>query len=93
MKTNIEALKDLYVALGGTGTDYTAVTIPEALNSIGALLGSSAVNQLTPDCIEAIATAITGKSVVTLEEKNVTANGTYTAASGKAYSKVKVEVE
>ena len=34
-----------------------------------------------------------GKTYVELEEKEVTANGTYTAETGKAYSKVTVTVE
>ena len=36
--TNIEALKDLYVAMGGNADNFTAQTIPEALELIKTVL-------------------------------------------------------
>lgn len=90
---------NLVEALNKLGTNLTGATVAgkneqEALNAIATALKGSTVAATNPvDAIDEIAGAIYGKSLVTLEEKSVTANGTYTPSSGKAYSKVVVAVE
>lgn len=47
MKTTVEALKDLYVELGGDADDVqNIVTIPDIIESIAALIKSGATKEL-----------------------------------------------
>lgn len=47
MDTTVNALKDLYVALGGTASDVTNISrIPDMIEAIAALVESGATNEL-----------------------------------------------
>ena len=47
MDTTIDALKNLYVALGGTASDVADITIiPDMINAISALVASGATAEL-----------------------------------------------
>ncbi len=49
MDKTVDALKALYVALGGTGTDFTARTIPEGLMMIATVAGTIATAAATAE--------------------------------------------
>ena len=90
---------NLTQAINDFGTKLTGATIAgrneqEALNKIAtALSGSTCDATNWADAFVAMGAAVNGKSVVTLETKNITSNDTYNAASGKAWNKVVVAVE
>lgn len=44
--TNVEALKDVYVALGGDADDFTATTNPEAIALIATVIPSALGDKL-----------------------------------------------
>ena len=44
--TNVEALKELYVALGGSEADFTATTNPEAIHLIATVLPTAIAAEL-----------------------------------------------
>ena len=44
--TNVEALKELYVALGGDADDFTATTNPEAIAQIATVVPSALGDKL-----------------------------------------------
>lgn len=86
-----EALNEFGTKL--CGTTIAGTNEQDALNKIAASLSGNTVNYVNwNEALLAMANAINGKSLVTLEEKSVTANGTYTPSSGKAFSKVTVNV-
>ena len=97
MTNNVEALRTLYVALGGEASDVeNASTIVEVLNAIAVLFegdGDAALNAEAIANIAAVASSIY-PSPATLIEKEITENGTYNASSDEAdgYSKVTVSV-
>lgn len=99
MNNNVEALKALYAALGGTPADVAdALAIVDVLNAIAAKYDGDDDATLNPDAIAniaAIAGSITPSPVQpTLIEKSITANGTYTASDDGAdgYSSVTANV-
>lgn len=49
MDKTMDALKALYVALGGTGTDFTARTIPEGIMMIATVAGTIATAATTTE--------------------------------------------
>ncbi len=71
--TNVEALKALYVALGGeTSGVADAVTIVEVLNATATLLGSDAAPALTnADAIANIAAVASGAVAPALQDRTV----------------------
>jgi hypothetical protein len=85
--TNVEALKALYAALGGTASDVAnCTTIVEVLNAISAKYEGADDATLNPDAIANI-TAVVGSIAPdpTLENKTVTpatAEQTITASEG-----------
>lgn len=94
--TNIDALKTLYAALGGTPADVTnAVTNVDVLNAIAALFEGEDDATQNAEAIANIA-AVAGNISPdpTLITKSITANGTYNASSDNAdgYSSVTVNV-
>ena len=92
--TNVEALKALYVALGGDADDVANVsTIVGVLNAIAAKYDGEDDATLNPEAISNIA-EIAGSLTPTLIEKNITANGEYAASADEAdgYSSVNVTV-
>lgn len=94
--TNVEALKALYVALGGDADDVANVsTIVGVLNAIAAKYDGDDDATINPDAIANI-TAVLDNIIPdpTLIEKTITANGTYTATTDNAdgYSEVTVNV-
>lgn len=44
--TNVEALKELYVALGGNEADFTATTNPEAIHLIATVAATAIAPEL-----------------------------------------------
>lgn len=71
--TNVEALKALYVALGGETTGVAdAVTIVDCLNAIATLLGSAAVAVTNADAIANIAAVASSAITPNLQNKTVT---------------------
>ena len=94
--TNVEALKALYVALGGAADDVANVsTIVGVLNAIAAKYEGQDDATLNPEAIANI-TAVLDNIIPdpTLIEKSITANGEYVASSDNAdgYSSVSVNV-
>lgn len=95
--TNVEALKALYVALGGDADNVANTsTIVGVLNAIAAKYEGEDDATLNPDAIANI-TAVIGTIIPappTLIEKNITANGEYAASADDAngYSSVTVAV-
>lgn len=90
--TNVEALKTLYTALGGTADLSSAVTVAEVLNAIAVLFGGSSDAIQIADAIQAI-TAVAGAIVPTKQTKTVTpttSKQNVTADSGKVLEKVTV---
>ena len=89
---------NLVEALNKFGTNLTGATVAgkneqEALNAIAtSLKGSTVAATNWVEAIDEIADAVYGKSVVTLEDKNITAEGTFTPSSGKAWKKVVVDI-
>lgn len=89
---------NLTEALNFMGTKLCNATIAgtneqDALNKIAASLSGSAVNYDNWNAaIIAIGNAVNGKSIVTLEDKTITAEGTFTPSSGKAWKKVVVDI-
>lgn len=85
--TNVEALKALYAALGGTASDVAnCTTIVEVLNAIAAKYDGESDATINPDAIANIA-AVAGSMPPdpTLENKTVTpttAEQTITAGEG-----------
>lgn len=79
MKTTPEALKDLYVALGGEASAVAdASTNVDMLNAISDKFGGSNDASLNPDAIENIASV--ADNIIGVEPtgtKNITENGTY----------------
>lgn len=94
--TNVEALKALYVALGGDADDVANVsTIVGVLNAIAAKYDGDDDATINPDAIANI-TAVLNNIIPdpTLIEKTITANGEYAASADDAdgYSSVTVNV-
>lgn len=90
MKTTPEALKDLYVALGGTLADVADMsTSVEVLNAIAAKYEGDDDASLNPDAIENIA-AVADSLVVPTGKKTITENGTDIDVA--AFEKVDVNV-
>lgn len=89
---------NLVEALNEFGTKLTGGTIAgkneqDALNKIAASLSGNAVNYVNwSEAFLAMAAAVDGKSIVTLEDKSITAEGTFTPAAGKAWKKVVVDI-
>lgn len=70
--TNVEALKALYVALGGeTSGVADAVTIVDCLNAIATLLGSAAVAVTNADAIANIAAVASGAVAPALQDRTI----------------------
>lgn len=85
--TNVDALKALYTALGGTADDVAdKTTIVGVLNAIATLLGSAAAAATTnADAIANIAAVASGAVTPSLQNKTVTpttSEQTITAGSG-----------
>lgn len=90
--TNVDALKALYTALGGSADLTTAVTVAEVLNAIAVLFGGSSDAIQISDAIQAI-TAVAGAIVPAKQTKTVTpttSKQNITADSGKVLEKVTV---
>lgn len=90
--TNVEALKALYTALGGTDDLSSAVTVAEVLNAIAVLFGGNSDAIQIADAIQAI-TAVAGAIVPAKQTKTVTpttSKQNITADSGKVLEKVTV---
>ena len=94
--TTPEALKALYVALGGDADDVaTANTSVDVLNAIAVKFEGDGDATLNPDAIMNVVAVLDNMIPdPTLIDKNITANGTYNASSDEAdgYKKVVVEV-
>lgn len=85
--TNVDALKALYTALGGTADDVAdKITIVGVLNAISTLLGSAAAAATTnADAIANITAVASGAVTPSLQNKTVTpttSEQTITAGSG-----------
>lgn len=94
--TNVEALKALYVALGGDADDVANVsTIVGVLNAMAAKYDGESDATINPDAIANI-TAVLNNIIPepTLIEKTITENGEYDPADDNAdgYSSVSVNV-
>lgn len=98
MISTLNAIKDLYTALGGESADVlnanSEITVLNGILGLGSIGGC----QFIPDAIKAIAdnfALIDPSPAATLVEKTVSANGTYNATSDSAngYSKVTVLVD
>lgn len=71
--TNVEALKNLYTALGGSSeTVAGAVTILDMLNATAALLGSEAVAEDNAGAIANIAAVASSAVAPPLQDRTVT---------------------
>ena len=94
--TTPEALKALYVALGGDADDVaTANTSVDVLNAIAVKFEGNGDATLNPDAIMNVVAVLDNMIPdPTLIDKNITANGTYNASSDEAdgYKKVVVNV-
>ena len=94
--TTPEALKALYVALGGDADDVaTANTSVDVLNAIAVKFEGDGDATLNPDAIMNVVAVLDNMIPdPTLIDKNITANGTYNASSDEAdgYKKVVVNV-
>ena len=94
--TTPEALKALYVALGGDADDVaTANTSVDVLNAIAVKFEGDGDATLNPDAIMNVVAVLDNMIPdPTLIDKNITANGTYNASSDEAggYKKVVVDV-
>lgn len=94
--TTPEALKALYVALGGDADDVaTANTSVDVLNAIAVKFEGDGDATLNPDAIMNVVSVLDNMIPdPTLIDKNITANGTYNASSDEAdgYKKVVVNV-
>ena len=94
--TTPEALKALYVALGGDADDVaTANTSVDVLNAIAVKFEGDGDATLNPDAIMNVVAVLDNMIPdPTLIDKNITANGTYNASSDEAdgYKKVIVNV-
>ena len=74
MNTTIEALQNLYVALGGTLSDVSdIVTIPDMVNALATLISSGATAELpavkTADNVKVL-TVVSGKWQASLPSSN-----------------------
>ena len=71
--TNVDALKSLYTALGGSSdTVANAVTIVEVLNAISTQLGGTATATTNADAIAAIAAVAAAAITPKLQNKTIT---------------------
>lgn len=72
--TNVEALKALYLALGGESSDVdAAVTIVDVLNKIAAKLGSTAAPAVTnAEGIASIAAVASASVAPALQDRTIT---------------------
>lgn len=71
--TNVDALKSLYTALGGSSdTVANAVTIVEVLNAISTQLGGTATATTNADAIAAIAAVAAAAITPKLQDKTIT---------------------
>ena len=93
--TNVEALKAVYVALGGNTADVAnALTIVNVLNAISDLLDGADDAITNPEAIANIAAVASGVAPKPTQEKAVapkTTSQEVTADTGKVLSKVTVE--
>lgn len=70
---NVDALKSLYTALGGSSdTVANAVTIVEVLNAISTQLGGTATATTNADAIAAIAAVAAAAITPKLQDKTIT---------------------
>lgn len=74
MATNVDALKTLYTALGGSADDVAAaVTTVDVLNAIATLLGSDAAAAVTnADAIANIAAVASAAVAPALQDRTIT---------------------
>lgn len=93
--TNVEALKAVYVALGGDTADVAnALTIVNVLNAISDLLDGADDAITNPEAIANIAAVASGVAPKSTQDKTVapkTTSQEVTADTGKVLSKVTVE--
>jgi hypothetical protein len=93
--TNVEALKAVYVALGGDTADVAnALTIVNVLNAISDLLDGADDAITNPEAIANIAAVASGVAPKPTQDKTVapkTTSQEVTADTGKVLSKVTVE--
>lgn len=94
--TNLEAIKNLYIQLGGEAAIIaSAQTNVDALNAIAGLYQGETTATTTAEAIENIATVAENIGrVPVLVEKTITENGTYDPADDEAdgYSSVIVAI-
>lgn len=82
--TNVDALKTLYTAIGGSSDLSDVNTIVGVLNAIAVKLGGTGGSLTNADAIADIAT-VAGSAIATLEDKTVTpstSEQTITAGTG-----------
>ena len=91
--TKVEALKELYTAIGGSEDLSDAQTIVDVLNAISTLYAGGK-SETIAEAIAKIAAVIDVPVQPVLTTKTATANGTYSASEDDAdgYSSVTVEV-